>query len=60
MCSDGLSKALTDAAMADLLGADEDALAERLVLAALTAQATDNVTAVAVQVVPLRDDTMLL
>ncbi len=59
MCSDGLFKALSDDAMADLLGADEDALAERLILAALTAQATDNVTAVTVQVVPTRDEAMI-
>ena len=59
MCSDGLSKALTDATIADLLGADEDASAERLILAALTAQATDNVTAVAIQVVPVGDGALL-
>ncbi len=59
MCSDGLFKALTEDAIAELLGADEDALAERLILAALTAQATDNVTAVAIQVVPVGDGAMI-
>lgn len=51
MCSDGLCKTLPDAEIAGLLAADEDAAAERLVMAALVRGATDNVTAVLVQVV---------
>lgn len=51
LCSDGLCKTLSDAEIADLLGADEDAMAERLVLAALAAGVTDNVTAVTIQIV---------
>ena len=50
LCSDGLCKTLSDTAMAAILGGDEDAPAERLVLAALAAQANDNVTAVTIEV----------
>ncbi len=47
LCSDGLSKALDDAAIADLLDAGPaDEAADRLVQAALARHATDNVTAV--------------
>ncbi len=52
LCSDGLCKTLPDQAIAALLADDEDAAAERLVLAALTAQATDNVTAVTIEAMP--------
>ena len=51
LCSDGVCKTLADAALGALLGADEDAGAERLIMAALTAQANDNVTAVTVEIV---------
>ena len=53
LCSDGLSKTLSSADMAQLLTADEDALAERLILAALAAEVDDNVTAVTIEVVSL-------
>lgn len=52
LCSDGLCKTLPDAAIALLLGTDEDAPAERLVLAALAAHASDNITAVTIEVLP--------
>ena len=52
LCSDGLSKTLPDPALAAMLAVDEDSAAERLVLAALAAQVTDNVTAVTVEVLP--------
>ena len=51
LCSDGLCKTLPAADIATLLGADEDAMAERLVLAALAAKVDDNVTAVTVEIV---------
>ena len=51
LCSDGLCKTLDDTALAVIMAADEDAIAERLVLAALAAKATDNVTAVVIEVV---------
>ncbi len=49
LCSDGLSKVLPASALAAILAEDEDAAAERLVLAALTAGTTDNVTAVTIE-----------
>jgi protein phosphatase/serine/threonine-protein phosphatase Stp1 len=48
LCSDGLNKAVPDAALAVLLAGP--APAERLVDAALARQASDNVTAVAISV----------
>lgn len=50
LCSDGLFKALAEHDAAALLASDEDAPAERLVLAALARKAEDNVTAVTVEV----------
>ncbi len=50
MCSDGLCKTLPDADIADLLAGDAETAAERLVMAALDRGATDNVTAVTVEV----------
>ncbi len=55
LCSDGLFKALPESDVAAMLGSDEDLPAERLLLAALACQATDNVTAVAVE---LAEDAM--
>jgi serine/threonine protein phosphatase PrpC len=46
LCSDGLSKTLSDERLAELLSGGGDTSAERLVMAALDAQAIDNVTAV--------------
>jgi protein phosphatase/serine/threonine-protein phosphatase Stp1 len=51
LCSDGLFKALDEARIAELVAVEDAAAAERLILAALEAQATDNVTAVTVSVV---------
>jgi serine/threonine-protein phosphatase Stp1 len=48
LCSDGLCKTLPEAQLAELLSGDGDTNAERLVMAALTAQVTDNVTAVTI------------
>jgi protein phosphatase/serine/threonine-protein phosphatase Stp1 len=48
LCSDGLCKTLPEAQLAELLSGDDDTNAERLVLAALTAQVTDNVTALTI------------
>jgi protein phosphatase/serine/threonine-protein phosphatase Stp1 len=48
LCSDGLSKTLTEAQLADLLASDADTGAERLVVAALEGRVTDNVTVVTV------------
>ena len=48
LCSDGLCKTLPEEQLAELLSGDDDTGAERLVMAALTAQATDNVTAVTI------------
>jgi len=48
LCSDGLSKTLPEELLAELLSGDDDTAAERLVTAALMAQATDNVTAVTI------------
>ncbi len=53
LCSDGLSKALDDAALAGILGESGAAAADRLVDAAIAMRARDNVTAV---VVELADD----
>ncbi len=50
MCSDGVSRVLEEAMIASLLGAGEEAGADRLIAAALGQQARDNVTAVAVLV----------
>lgn len=50
LCSDGLFKVLGPGEAATLLGSDEDAPAERLLLAALARRADDNVTAVTVEV----------
>ncbi len=51
LCSDGLFKAVAESEVAAVLGSDEDSPAERLLLAALACGATDNVTAVAVELV---------
>jgi protein phosphatase/serine/threonine-protein phosphatase Stp1 len=48
LCSDGLSKTLPEELLAELLSGDDDTAAERLVTAALMAQATDNITAVTI------------
>jgi len=48
LCSDGLCKTLSEEQLAELLAGDSDTAAERLVMAALTARATDNVTAVTI------------
>jgi serine/threonine protein phosphatase PrpC len=48
LCSDGLCKTLSEEQLAELLSGDDDTGAERLVRAALTAQATDNVTVVTI------------
>ena len=52
LCSDGLFKALPEGEAAVLLGSDETATAEHLLLAALARRARDNVTAVIVEVLP--------
>lgn len=49
LCSDGLTKVVTDAEMAMLLVTEEDGPAERLVLAALRRNASDNVTIIVVE-----------
>jgi serine/threonine protein phosphatase Stp1 len=52
LCSDGLSKALDDGALAAILSdSDTEIASDRLVEAALTQRARDNVTAVVVEVV---------
>jgi serine/threonine-protein phosphatase Stp1 len=48
LCSDGLSKTLPEERLAELLSGDDAGGAARLVLAALTARAADNVTAVTI------------
>lgn len=48
LCSDGLFKTLPEELLAELLSGDDDTAAERLVTAALMAQASDNVTAVTI------------
>jgi serine/threonine-protein phosphatase Stp1 len=51
LCSDGLSKTLSNEQLAELLSGGGDGSAERLVNAALEAQAIDNVTAVTIDFV---------
>jgi protein phosphatase/serine/threonine-protein phosphatase Stp1 len=48
LCSDGLCKTLPEERLAELLSGDDDNGAERLVMAALTAHATDNITALTI------------
>lgn len=48
LCSDGLSKSLSEERLAELLAGDYETGAERLIMAALAAQATDNVTVVTI------------
>jgi serine/threonine protein phosphatase Stp1 len=48
LCSDGLSKTLPEEQLAELLSGDDATGAASLVMAALTAQATDNITAVTI------------
>lgn len=48
LCSDGLSKTLSETQLVELLAGDDDGSAERLITAALSAQVTDNVTALTV------------
>jgi protein phosphatase/serine/threonine-protein phosphatase Stp1 len=48
LCSDGLSKTLPEALLAELLAGDDETAAERLVTAALMAKVIDNVTAVTI------------
>ena len=48
LCSDGLSKTLPLERLAELLAMDGEGRAERLVTAAVEAQATDNVTAITI------------
>lgn len=48
LCSDGLSKSLSEEQLAELLSGDHETGAERLIMAALAAQATDNVTVVTI------------
>ena len=56
LCSDGLSDALDDAQIADLLGiAAREECAERLVAAALAAGARDNVSVIVADVAARRD-----
>ena len=56
LCSDGLSDALDDERIAELLGiAAREECAERLVAAALAAGARDNVSVVVADVAPRRD-----
>ena len=50
LCSDGLFKTVAEADLAALMAEDGDAVAERLVAAALEREADDNVTAVTVEV----------
>ena len=50
LCTDGLFKALPERELADLLAADEDIIADRLVVAGLQEGASDNLTAVTVEV----------
>jgi serine/threonine-protein phosphatase Stp1 len=48
LCSDGLSKTLPEEQLAELLSGDDAGGAARLVMAALTAQAADNITAITI------------
>ena len=50
LCTDGLFKALPERELAELLAADEDIIADRLVVAGLREGAADNLTAVTVEV----------
>lgn len=52
LCSDGLCKTLPEAQIAELLAGADDANAERLVMAALAANVTNNVTAVTIDCCP--------
>jgi protein phosphatase len=54
VCSDGLTKAVTEARIAEVVRLSGADVAERLVDAALSAQTSDNVTAVVVQAVGVR------
>ena len=49
LCSDGLSKTLPLERLAELLAMDGEGRAERLVMAAVEAQAADNVTAITIE-----------
>ena len=49
LCSDGLIKTLPEVQLTEVLSGDDDSGAERLVEAALTDQASDNVTAVTIE-----------
>lgn len=51
LCSDGLTKSLTEDEIATLLGSDGGEIAEALVAAAVEKLASDNVTAVALEVI---------
>jgi protein phosphatase/serine/threonine-protein phosphatase Stp1 len=51
LCSDGVSKLMDADVIAGLLGRDDDSPAERLILAALSRHANDNVTAVTIEVI---------
>src|SRR5262249_53527327 len=48
LCSDGLSKTLSNERLAELMAMDGEDCAERVVMAAVEARATDNVTAVTI------------
>ena len=61
LCSDGLCKTLDDGAIgALLLGRETAAVADHLIAAALAKKATDNVTAVVVDYVEVREDDTIL
>jgi protein phosphatase/serine/threonine-protein phosphatase Stp1 len=49
LCSDGLFKAISEEQVAELLSGDGDDGAKRLIVAALAAKATDNVTVVTIE-----------
>lgn len=48
LCSDGLCKTLPEARLAELLAGPDDTGAERLIMAALNAQVSDNVTVITI------------
>ena len=50
LCTDGLFKSLPERELAELLAADEDIIADQLVIAGLREGAADNLTAVTVEV----------
>jgi len=52
LCSDGLSKSLPEERLAELLAGDQETGVERLIAAALAAQAIDNVTVVMIDFGP--------